>query len=59
MTVKDNSIAHANYRVNCCVKNSYRKKFVSINTARLLEEGPVQRQARWKKAKSKDLLAMH
>ena len=31
----------------------------SVNTARPLEEGHVQRQARWKKTESKDLLAMH
>ena len=36
----------------------YRKKFLTINTAKPLEEGHVRRQARWKKAKSKDLLAM-
>ena len=34
----------------------YWKKFVSVNTARLLKEGHVQRQARWKKAKLEDLL---
>ena len=41
-----------------CVLPSSRKKFLSINTARPLEEGHVQRQARWKKAKSEDLLTM-
>ena len=38
---------------------AYRKKFLSVNTARPLEEGHVQRQARWKKAKSEDLLATY
>ena len=47
---------------SCLVAESYgfiyRKKFVSINTARPLEEGHVQRQTRWKKAKSENLLGM-
>ena len=41
------------------MKNSVKKKLLSINTARLLEEGHIQRQARWKRATSEDLLAMH
>ena len=34
-----------------------RKKFLRVNKARPLEEGHVQRQARWKNAKLEDLLA--
>ena len=33
----------SNYRVNCCVKSSCRKKFLIINTARPLEEGHLRR----------------
>ena len=44
------------FRVDSC--NLYRKKFISVNTVRQLEEGHVRRQAQWKKAKSEDLLAM-
>ena len=39
------SFTYANYRVNCCVKISCRKKFLSVNTARPLEEGHVRRRA--------------
>ena len=49
--------------ISCCAQfhrspTVAGRKFLSVNTARPLEESHIRRQAQWKKAKSKDLLAM-